>query len=168
MGKRKTYIPKSFESAKPYAKSGDTYAAIYRSMRLSNAWQDLSPKQHDLYFCCKSEYYGKGRHDLDQFNNYFTDNGIEKNSHPEYFTMNWGKVKRPDGLYALYTNSNSFYSDMASLIDHGFIDCVICGADARAKSLYKLSDRWQRYGTEQYEVPEEVKTIALRGTRKWK
>lgn len=167
MGKRKgKYIPKPFESDNTLNKK-DTHASIYRTMILSKAYKELTPQQKHLYTLCKSELYGKGKNDLRQFDEYFESAGIDKHTHPEYFCMNWGKVKK-GSLYDCYTNTNSFRKDINSLIEHGLIDCVLCGADSRSKSLYRLSDRWRFYGTDRFEVPENVKTISMTGTRRKK
>ena len=167
MGKRKKkYIPKSFESDNSLGKA-DTHASLYRSMILSKPYNKLTANQKHLYTLCKSELYGKSKNDLEQFNEYFREKGINKHDHPEYFTMNWGKVKK-GGLYDCYSNTNSFRTDMNALIEHGFVDCILCGADTRSKSLYKLSGRWRFYGTDKFSVPENIKTISMTGSRKKK
>lgn len=153
-------LNKTFQNA-------DTHASIYRSMLLHEAYKTLTANQRNLYVLCKSELYGKSKNDLEQFNKYFIENGIDKQNHPEYFTMNWGKVKK-GGLYDCYSNTNSFRTDINALIEHGLIDCVLCGADSRCKSLYRLSNRWRFYGTDRFELPENVKTISMTGSRKKK
>ena len=62
MSRRKRFIPKDIESAKGV---GDTSANIYRSMLLHPVCKDLTASQFRLYVYCKSELYGKNRHDLD-------------------------------------------------------------------------------------------------------
>jgi hypothetical protein len=150
MGRKKKYVPKGFEST---GRSGDTSANIYRSMMLHPACRDLTPNQFRLYVYCKSELYGKSRHDLDGF--------------PEHvradmtcFTFNKAKWHK-DGLYGLYSNYGQFYRDMAALIEHGFVDCVQSGFSTRTKSLYKLSNRWQLWGTENFTVPPSVMTTPM-------
>ena len=139
MGKRKRFVPKDIESAKGV---GDTSANIYRSMLLHPACKDLT-----------SEFYGKNRHDLDGFPAYVREN-------PAYFTFNKAKWHK-DGLYGLYSNSRQFYKDMAALIEHGLVDCVQSGYSTRTKSLYKLSNRWQLWGTENFTVPTSVMTTSM-------
>ena len=151
MSRKKKYIPKDIESIKG---KGDTSANIYRSMMLHPACRDLTGNQFRLYVFCKSEYYGKNRHDLDGFPDCVREN-------PAYFTFNRAKWQK-DGLYDLYSNSGQFYKDMAALIDHGFIDCVQSGYSTRTKSLYKLSDRWQLWGTEHFSVPVKAMTTSMR------
>lgn len=146
MSKRKTsYVPKSFESN---GSKGDTSANIYMSMLTSPAFVRLTPRQKTLYVYCKAQYYGE-KHKAEQ----------------EQFTMNRSKWHN---LYGLYSNGGTryFYEDMSKLIAVGLIDCVSCGADARQKSIYRFSSRWLKYGTNEYVLPEQVKTIACRGTRK--
>ena len=103
---------------------------------------------------CKSEYYGKNRHDLDGFPDHVRGD-------PAYFTFNRAKWHK-DGLYGLYSNSGQFYRDMAALIEHGLVDCVQSGFSTRSKSLYKLSDRWKLWGTDNYCVPASVMTLSMR------
>ena len=152
MPRKRPYIPKDFESAKG---SGDTSANIYSSMQKHPAWKSLSPSQKALYTACKAEYYGKSRHDLDSF-------GEEYRTDQTVFTFNRSKWKKGiEGSYELYSNQNSFYKDMDSLILHGFIDCVICGSSTRTKSLYRYSSRWQFWGTERFSLPASVMTDSL-------
>ena len=148
--KKKKYRPQQFESLKG---EGDTSANIYRSMLLSPAMKDLSSKQFELYVCAKSEYYGASAHDKDGFED-------EYRNDPRYFTMNFGKFKKT-GLYGMYTNKESFYKDIASLINHGFIDCEIDGYSTRSKSLFKFSDRWKLWGTDRFETPVSVMTTMM-------
>ena len=101
MSRRKRFIPKDIESAKGV---GDTSANIYRSMLLHPACKDLTASQFRLYVYCKSELYGKNRHDLDGFPAYVRED-------PAYFTFNKAKWQK-DGLYGLYSNSGQFYRDM--------------------------------------------------------
>lgn len=140
------YTPKPFESN---CRSNDTYASIYMSMILSEAWRDLTVEQQRLYLYCKEQYYGEKR---------------PKEADREVFTMNRAKWSAY-GLYST-TNAKGFIRDMTALIEHGFIDCVSCGAANQKKSLYRYSARWQNYGTPLFTVPESVKTSAMKGTRK--
>lgn len=150
MGKKKKFVPKDFESMKGIH---DTSASIFRSMLLHQVCRDLTASQFRLYVYCKSELYGKNRHDLDGFPAYVRDD-------PAYFTFNKAKWQK-DGLYGLYSNSGQFYKDMAALIEHGFIDCVQSGYSTRTKSLYKFSTRWQLWGTENFTVPTSVMTTSM-------
>lgn len=165
MGKKKKFIPKRFESV---SQAGDVSANIYVSMLMSLAWQTLTPRQKTLYTCCKAQYYSSSNNKAgfdEQFRNdrdYFV--------FPQHL---WFKNKSetdqsdtPMKSHNLYGNKRSFYSDMGALIDHGFIDCVQCGADLRKKTLYRFSDRWHDYGKPGYMVPENVKTIAMTNARK--
>lgn len=165
MGKKKRFTPKNFESK---SKSCDVSANIYMSMLMSYAWQDLTSRQKSLYLCCKAQYYS--------LSNNKTGFDEEFRNNRDYFVFpqhlwfkNSKKAKTPDGSaknYNLYGNKRSFYYDMGVLIDHGFIDCVKCGADLRKKTLYRFSDRWHDFGEPGYVVPEDVKTIAMANTRK--
>ena len=55
MATKKKYKPKSFEST---GTSSDVSANIYKSMIMSDAWNDLT-NQRLLYVYCKSCYYGQ-------------------------------------------------------------------------------------------------------------
>ena len=143
MARKKPYEPKPYESMKTDRR--ETFANVYHSMLISPAFMDLSPRAKTLYLYCKAQTYQKAKD--------------ERNLRNDEFTMNQGKWK---DKYHLYTNANSFYADMNSLISHGFVDCVECGAIARKKSIYRLSVRWQFWGTDNFEVPERVKTMSLR------
>ena len=123
------------------------------SMRMSAAWKELTAKQRDLYSCCKAQFYAEKR---------------KPNDNPLAFTMNQSKWC---SLYGLYTKSNhmAFYRDMTALIEKGFIICVECGNITRTKSIYAFSDKWQRYGTEAFEVlPNEMTSSMLKKLRKEK
>lgn len=154
--KKKKYIPDNYASLKG---EGDTSANIYMSMMTSLAWKKLTPRAGFLYLHMRALEFGNTRHDKDSFEEVYRDNN-------KYFTFNESKWLKGKGGFELYSNKNSFYTDIAILIELGFIDCVECGESTRTKSLYKFSSRWQTYGTAQYSVPEKYKTTSMRGTRK--
>lgn len=143
MPRKKRYVPKKFESL---GIKSDTSANIYMSMLTHPAFMDLTPRQKVLYLYCKAQLYGEKHKQI-----------VDGK---ECFTMNRSKWQK---LYSLYKpgNEGAFYTDMSSLIEHGFIDCVFCGATLRKKSLYCFSDRWQKWGQPDYTVPANVKTMAL-------
>lgn len=143
--RKRQYQKKPFEST---GVSSDTSANIYMSMLTSEAFMSLTASQRVLYLYCKAQHYGEKKKDSD-----------------DQFTMNRFKWQEKYGLYKK-GNEKGFYRDMNRLIEVGLIDCVFCGADSRTKSVYRFSERWQKYGTDEYVVPETVKTIAYRGTRK--
>jgi len=138
----KRYEKKPFEST---GISSDTSANIYMSMLRSKAWRQLTAQQRDLYVHCKSQYYAEKK---------------KPNGDQLCFTMNQSKWC---DLYKLYkkTNAKGFYRDMAALIAYGFIECVECGANTRKKSIYRLSDMWQKYGTDAFLVLPSSKTSAM-------
>lgn len=76
------------------------------------------------------------------------------------FTMNQAKWCNK---YQLYTkgNAQAFYRDMEALINHGLIDCIYQGAPTHQKNQYRLSDRWRKYGTNQFEVPYPIMTAGM-------
>lgn len=143
MRRRKTpYQKKSFEST---GASNDTSANLYMTMLLSPAWKDLTANQQRLYLYCKSQYYAEKQ---------------KPNGDPLCFTMNQAKWS---DLYGLYQKNNAagFYRDMASLIGHGFITCAECGAITRTKSIYRFSDMWQRWETNEFQVTAADMTLSM-------
>ena len=143
MPKKRKYEKKSFEST---GSPSDTSANIYMSMLISTAWKELTAKQQILYLYCKSQYYAEKKKPI-------KDNLLS-------FTMNQSKWLT---LYGLYTasNKNAFYRDMTALINHGFIICIESGATTRKKSIYEFSDKWQKYGTDAFEVLPSEMTKAM-------
>lgn len=126
--------------------SGDTSANIYESMLLSPAWMDLKPSAKILYLTCKSQYYAEKKKP-------FPD---ERDT----FTMNQHKWCEKYQLYRK-DNARGFYRDMTALIEHGFINCEISGANTRTKSVYRFSARWRAYGTESFTVPVAAMTSSM-------
>lgn len=146
MSSRKNqYEKQPFESD---CSGSDTSSNIYESMLRSPAWIDLKPTAQVLYLVCKSQYYAEKKKPII--------------SDRRSFTMNQGKWADSYKLYRK-DNAKAFYRDMAALIEHGFIDCIESGANTRTKSIYQFSSRWHDYGTEYFEMPENVKTAAMRG-----
>ena len=140
MARKKQYVKKLFESD---CTSADTFAGIYNSMLLSEAWLSLTVSQQVLYLVCKAQYYAQKR----------------KPEGAESFFMNkflWCEK------YALYTanNNRGFYRDMSALIEKGFVRCVNNGATTREKNVYKFSSMWQHYGTNNFVVGNSDRSIA--------
>lgn len=138
---------------------------INMSMLMSYAWQTMSYGQGVLYLYCKTQCCRNSinRSEDDPENN----QGCFE--FPEYLWIKkdekHGTTAAPAETYNLYSDKESFYRDIAVLIDHGFIDCVRRGSGFGKKTLYRLSERWRNYGQPGYLVPDEVKTIAMRGAQ---
>lgn len=142
MKKTSKYIKKLFEST---GASSDTSANIYESMLLSEAWKDLTANQKTLYLYCKAQYYGEK-------------NIYESNKYS--FTMSKNKWLNKYGIYNK-GNEKAFYRDMEGLINHGFIACIICGALARRKNIYIFNDKWQKWGTAQFNITNDEMTKGM-------
>jgi hypothetical protein len=143
--KKKPYEKKKFEST---GTSSDISANIYLSMLMSKAWGELTAKQRELYLYCKMQFFAEKLKPIKNNRNSFTMN-----------TAKW------HDLYGLYTRKNGFYKDMTALIEHGFIRCLECGAFSRTKSIYEFSDKWQKYGTPEFEIlPYEMTRAMNRNT----
>lgn len=142
----------------------DVFVNIDMSMLMSRAWQTMNSRQKILYLCCKAQSccvsVSQSEDDIKEDRKCF-----------EFPQRLWLKKNEklstpaaPAETYNLYSDKKYFYKDMAILIDHGFVDCVDCGAGFGKKNLYTLSDRWRNYGQPRYTVPDYVKTIAMRET----
>lgn len=130
------YKRKPYESAKTGPHDKDGYVGIYRSMTGSPAWQALTGDQVKLYIFCREQIAARQKPGND-FPMYAAYQGNE------VFYMNWKKVQFM-GLYG--TSMRRFYRDMAALCELGFIDCLFNGKKYRKKSVYRFSDKWQKYG----------------------
>lgn len=121
MAKRKTYIPKSFESAD----GSRTNAAIYASMINSKAWIKLSKNARLLYMYMKLQLFGQK----------------PIKDHPEHdFVFTWGMASK---VYRLYTNQTRFRNDLGELTALGFIETVEKGKTTRTPNIYRFSDKWR-------------------------
>ena len=130
--KKRTYQPKMFESTQT---SKDTSANIYLSMLTSSAWKDLSNNSRVVYLDMKSQYYGQKKvKEPDE-------NGNIKEFDQECFYFNWGIARDVFGI----KNPTQLNKDIKSLIEHGFVEIVKNGKNTRTKSVYKLSDKWQKW-----------------------
>ncbi len=130
--KKERYRPKSFESD---GSRSDTSANIYMSMLMSDNWRSLSTNAQRLYIYCKSQYYAEKRKPKPDYKQ-LTEQELQ-----QCFTMNKSKWK---DLYHLYTNNRQFYKDMDLLIEYGFVERIESGKNTRTKSIYMLSDKWQK------------------------
>ena len=146
MSKRaQPYLKKPFESD---GRSSDVSANIYFSMLTSPAWLDLTSNQKNLYLICKMQLYAE-KHKPDGDRSLFTLNQAKW-----AFTVDKNTGERT-GVYQLYNKSNaaSFYADMQSLIRHGFVRVKEHGGNGHFKTIYQFSDKWQRYGKPDFNIP---------------
>ena len=133
MSRRKeSYKPKSFESDQ---NKSDTSANIYMSMLLSDNWQKLSKNAQILYIYCKAQYYAEKNKPKSQLRQ------LTEQEQRQCFTMNKSKWQ---SLYGIYSNERQFYKDMNMLIENGFIELVENGKNTRTKSIYMLSNKWNK------------------------
>lgn len=143
--KSQPYIKKPFESD---GRSSDVSANIYYSMLTSAAWLDLTSNQKNLYLVCKMQFYAeKNKPDGDR--SLFTLNQAKW-----AFSVDKDTGKRT-GQYQLYnkTNAAGFYNDMQALVTHGFVRVKAHGGNGHFKTIYQFSDRWQRYGEPDFDIP---------------
>lgn len=141
MGKsKKLYKKKSFESMQ---NSDDTMAMFFVSMRLSNAWQQLSQGARNVYIDMKLEYYRQKKKPNNEDSTCF------------YFNKYiWHDI------YG-YKNANLMSKYIGELIQYGFIKCVLDGSTTRQKNIYQYSDMWRQYGTDAFYIEYNNMTTAL-------
>lgn len=138
MGKKRKYTPPTFETMHPEGRH--VYMAIYDTLYTSPAWKELTDKQVRLYLFCRWQYWAKreNRPGAD-----FPD--YEPYQAPEVFYLNWAKVQSA-GLYR--SNKKRFYDDVRALCKRGLIESLYNGRGGRDKSVFRLSDLWQKYKAE--------------------
>ena len=153
MAKPKTESSRrNFESPK----KNDTFIAICNLMLESAVYKSLTPRQQMLYIYCRNEErhpkrYKPDKNDLTQF--YFNE-------------AIWSdKIDPTTGRqgYCLYSTNHAmhFYRDMDALIEKGFIRCIYRGSKNRQRNIYQYSDKWQLYGTVNFEVMQNEMTSSL-------
>ncbi len=128
------------------ANSSRHFQCLYDDLLDSPAFHDLTAREKVLLIFCRRESHGRA---------------MAEGEHDErLFYMN--KSLRTT-IHELYKPSDTrqFEHDMAALIAHGFVDLVKSGYETRTKSLYRLSDRWNHWGTRAFGTPENVKTVHL-------
>lgn len=141
MAKRASrYTPEPYDTA---VGKGDPFLTFYGSMLNSEAFCDLTKNQRLLLFYCRYVRFGvpaKKKPYQDDESAFYFNRALWKDT------------------FKLYSEANkqSFYTDMLALISHGFIDCEMSGKTLRAKSIYRYSSRWKKYGTPEFEVPASV------------
>lgn len=141
--KRNDYKPQSFETVGKvrYNPNGalhnDTFATIYDSMLLSDAFQDLNSTQQILYIICKKQFYGARKPHKDY------PDMIELAGDDKFYL----NVDIAINRYHLYSpkSKKNFYTDMQVLISHGFIERVASGKAHRTKTIYKYSAEWKKW-----------------------
>lgn len=134
MSRRKeSYKPKSFESDQ---NKSDTSANIYMSMLMSENWQKLTKNAQVLYLYCKAQYYAEKNKPKLQLKQ------LTEQEQRQCFTMNKSKWQ---SLYGIYISDNGqFNKDMKQLIDYGFVELIENGKNTRTKSIYMLSNKWNK------------------------
>lgn len=128
------------------AKSSGRFQCLYDDLLDSPAFHDLTARQKILLIYCRREAHGRA----------MAENGNDERC----FWMNKSLRCNVHELYKT-SDTRAFEHDMASLISHGFVDLVRSGYETRTKSLYRLSGRWNHWGTKAFGTPEDVKTVHL-------
>ena len=113
-------------------------------MLISDAWQDLTSRQRDVYLAAKMQFFGARSRPA---NDYPELEELQGYKGKECFYLNHRFLTK---VYRIYPESNrrDLYKDIKALIEHGFIEEVIHG-DAKGgnyhRSIYKYSDKWQEW-----------------------
>ena len=134
----------TYESAGKIKRGGrmmaDTYARITDSVLLSPAFQDLKPHLQMLYIAMRVQDIGKRKpnRDYDESSPAWE---MVRSEQCFYFPFHTARqyCSRYQG------NSGRLYSDIEILIEHGFVEKVLSGKNAREKSVYRYSDKWQHW-----------------------
>ena len=143
--------PKNRKQARePYqrrANSSSRFVRLFHDMLDSVAFHELTAKQKELYVYCLREAHGKATAD-------------DPNHDETLFYMNRAQAVDVHGLYSK-KDFRGLRRDMAALVSHGFVDVVRNGYATREKTLYRLSGRWNNWGSEAFSMPESVKSTHM-------
>ena len=137
MGRTPKYVPYNWEHNKKKGKA--QFFSVYKSMMDSPAWKELTNRQKVLYLYMKTQVKPK-----DSRGEFFFNQALYIN------------------VLGLYTNTTSFCTDKDALIEKGFIDCIDGGSVTKTKAVYRMSDRWIKYGTDQFQCPTSVMSDSLK------
>lgn len=133
--KKQKYKKKAYESDQS---TSDVSANIYYSMMMSEAWKDLKPRAKDVYLAMKMQKYAQKRKPI----SIEPDNELFQYQEDDFY-FNRGKWCMEYELCS--GNHTSFERDVKTLIEHGFIEIVRNGKNARVKSVYRYSDKWKSW-----------------------
>lgn len=150
MGRGKKYEYKAHQRR---PNSSTRFVQVYHDLLDSPAFQDLTAQQKTLYVYCILESHGKAMVE-----------NQKTRLDERLFYMNKQLYVHVHKLYS-EKDTRGFNRDMAALITHGLIDCVESNYKRRKKNLYRLSQRWHNWGTDAFEMPEEVMTNHMRIAR---
>ena len=115
------------------------FTKICDDMCNTPAWNALNRSQRYLYFEFKKRYVPK------YINKVLVSDNANNISIPA------SEAKK------LYSDLRTFRADVDRLIECGFINLIEGGWTTRTANIYGFSDRWQKYGQPDYEVPAQVK-----------
>lgn len=111
------------------------YVRITESMLKSKAWKELDPYEHSAYLSFKLKYFERRTDGSDN----------RKNISLTYEEMK--PVMSPD----------RFKKCIDNLIKYGFIDIVEHRPQTRNATIYGFSDRWHKYGTDDFKEHQRVR-----------
>lgn len=133
--KKQKYKKKAYESDQS---TSDVSANIYYSMMVSEAWKDLKPRAKEVYLAMKMQKYSQKRKPV----SIEWDKELFQYQEDDFY---FNRCKWEDEFGLCSRNPNSFKSDVDSLVEHGFIEIVRNGKNARIKSVYRYSDKWKQW-----------------------
>lgn len=109
------------------------FAGIDEKVMEAEAWKGLKASTKWLYFEYKYRFYGDNEHNI-------------------IFTYKEAKE---------IMSENTFIKDRNQLIERGFIDVIRRGGLEKQPIIYGLSNRWKKYGTEEF-IEVKIKDILPR------
>lgn len=133
-------------------KGSAQFVQLYADLLDSPAFHDLSPKAKVLYIYCLRESHGAA------MRNNAPEGGM---GDERLFYMNHALRTKVHELYAP-SDTRCFERDMAALIEHGFVDVTRSGYERREKTVYRLSSRWNLWGSPDFTVPENAKSTHIK------
>ncbi|MCH5299011.1 MAG: hypothetical protein J1E96_04525 [Ruminococcus sp.] len=142
MGKKNIYSVPTWLTTNP---NKNRFSKLYDDMVFSPAFLSLTNNQKLLLICMQHEYNPstKAKHPDNNVNEFYFNRSIYKKK------------------YGLYSNDNQFYRDRDALIKKGFIIQVKGGYTTREKTVYKFSDRWQRWNGTDFELNSNERTGSM-------
>ncbi len=128
-GRKKKYTYYDFEAGS----QGEGFTLITLDMMSSRAWAALSPVEVTIYLILKS-----------RFRRWRGENGVMQDNKDEI------KLSCNDAAVLNKMSDKTFFKAIDGLISKGFIDCRIQSSKKYQPNVYKMSHRWNEFGTERF------------------
>lgn len=137
------YAKRRTNSPPDWATRGNRrFVPLYYDLLDSPAYLDLLPSARALlpYIvrCANMEKYKKTSSVAKDYP------GIEAFQSGDFFYFNWEIASR-----TAVCSEKTFHKAIQALIKNGFIECFARGNGQQRKNIYRMSDAWKQYATEQ-------------------